>query len=204
MLYARIVVFTAATAFVYLVSVGFATLSGLSLSSHELTGIGGLLLSTLILMLFYFWAGVGFGHSGSRDYGLVGILFFWIIFTMFIPGIIDAIADGFQDEERSPHRLHGQKLRVMNDFETESAKKLNDVGQNEKAPSKQELVEHFWNEQSKEIKQMEQKFRQETAEEFELSDSLMLLTPCYLLPAHRIRGGKRRSSKLSCLLRLLC
>jgi hypothetical protein len=151
-------------------------IEGITFPGINFVNIFGYLISTFLLILFFFLIGTVIGGSWSNRTGLFVVLAVWLIIIWIMPGIINSIVEEKNEKMLSPYMLENNKLQIVDRFESEVIK--NHGKRKDNTPEgRRKVVEGYWNNEFKNIEALEEQYKQQLTIVFNKNSTLSLLLP---------------------------
>lgn len=147
-----------------------------ALTASDFSGLLDYLAVSLLMLLFFFFAGVIAGRIRSKVIGIIVLVAVPFIFLEVIPGITAAIIDGKSTEIPSTVKVENDKLQIINEFEKKTEKKYGKFSKNN-MDVEREIVEGYWNDEYKRMEALELNLKNEIARVIASQDDLSAYFP---------------------------
>jgi ABC-type transport system involved in multi-copper enzyme maturation permease subunit len=173
---ARIMLFIFSFLLVIGCSLVLAMIEGIDLTSIDFSTLSGYLLSSILMLLMFFVCGTATGSIRSNLVGFIVLFTTWISLVFVIPGIIDSALDENNRDALSSYKLDLEKLRIVNEFEINTIKKMGDYKDNT-PEGRRIVVEGYWNNEFKQLQALEEKHKAEIEKINNMYNTVSLFTP---------------------------
>jgi len=173
---ARFILFAAAFVIMAVCIPLFITARGVPLTAHDYNVLFGFLLVTLVMLLFFFIAGLIIGTIKSVVISISAIFCFLILMTYIVPGVLGSIAgDNFPDSSRD-YQAEMDKAKILSHFEERSKKEYGEFNAN-KLEIARKVAEGYKQYDFPLIKARELQFMSEIKAAVDRANKLAILTP---------------------------
>lgn len=154
----------------------FMTARGVQLTGSDYNVLSGYLLVTLLMLLFFFIAGLIIGTIQSVLISVSSIFCTLIFMTYIVPGILGSIAgDAFPDSTKN-YKTELDKIKTISDFEDRSSKKHGKFDPND-MEKEREIIEDYKKHDFPRIKARELQLMSEIKAAVDRTNKLAILTP---------------------------
>lgn len=173
---ARFILFAAAFVMMAVCILLFIAARGVPLTAHDYNMLSGFLLVALVMLLFFFIAGLVIGTIPSVVISISSIFCFLILMTYIVPGVLGSIAgDNFPDSTRA-YQAEMDKAKIISHFEERSQKEYGKFNAN-KMELARKVAEGYKQNDFPRIKARELQFMLEIKAAVDRTNKLALLTP---------------------------
>lgn len=151
-------------------------LKNVSIPAYVLVNLSGYLLAALLMMLFFFLAGVTIGNIRSKTAGVTAIIFAWLIFLFLIPGALNTFITEGAENMTSNYKTELDKLNIASGFEKRMEKQLGEYSK-DKVVDFRQIWEEFFNTEYKMVEETEENHKRKLIENIERYNRLSIFTP---------------------------
>ncbi|MCP5104900.1 MAG: hypothetical protein GY950_16050, partial [bacterium] len=124
-------------------AIGGMLLHRVPFSAAALSGLGGYIITALLMILFFVVMGIVVGNIRDKVVAFISLLVVWFVFVFAIPGITDAVFNEIARDIATTNKLFNEKLKIITDFEIKTAKEKGAFSENPEE-KRREIVEYYW------------------------------------------------------------
>ncbi len=128
------------------------------LAGADTAGLPGYLGAALLMLLFFFLAGVCIGGNRTRFKRYSSILLVWVLFVFLVPGAFNSLMWVNSDSMISEYETELKKLKVVTDFEKGSYKKEGKFDR-DNIEKEKELIESYFKYDYKKVLEIEERLK---------------------------------------------
>ena len=154
----------------------FITARGVQMTGNEYKVLSGYLLVTLVMLLFFFIAGLIIGTIPSVLISVSSIFCALILMTYIVPGILGSIAGDYFPDSGKDYQAEMDKSKMVSDFEKSSKKEHGEFDPNDMETARK-VAEGYKRNDFPRIKGRELQLMSEIKEAVDRTNKLAILTP---------------------------
>lgn len=175
-IFSRFVLIVFSFIFIFASTFILVLLNNIEISSGIFLNLLGYLLAAVLMMLFFFIAGVIIGNIRSKTAGITAIISVWLIFLFIIPGTINTFINESAENITSSYKTELEKLDIVKEFEVKVREQLGRFSR-EKVDKFRDMAEAFYENESKKIEEVEERLKNEIIENIDRYRELSTFTP---------------------------
>ncbi|MCU0285461.1 MAG: ABC transporter permease subunit [Acidobacteria bacterium] len=161
---------------IFLLMIGVLFFHNISLTALDFPGLFSYIKASLLMLLFFFFAGFLAGNFRRKGTGNTLILGIWITFVIFIPSVLDSFIFEKSAPIPSPYELFSKKLQTINDFEKKTLGKYGKVNR-ANMETERKIIEGYWQKEFKEIETQEDQYKNNIEQVLSEYNFFSLFTP---------------------------
>jgi len=154
----------------------FMTARGVQMTGNDFKVLSGYLLVTLLMLLFFFIAGLIIGTIPSVLISVSSIFCALILMTYIVPGILGSIAGDYFPDSGKDYQAEMDKSKMVSDFEKRSRKEHGEYDSNDMEKERQ-IIEDYKKHDFPRLKGRELELMSEIKEAVDRTNKLAILTP---------------------------
>jgi hypothetical protein len=154
----------------------FITARGVQLNGNDYKVLSGYLLVTLIMLLFFFIAGLIIGTIPSVLISVSSIFCTLILMTYIVPGLLGSITGDYFPDSSKDYRAEMDKSKIVSDFEKGSRKEHGEFDPNDMEKERM-IIEDYKKHVFPKIKSRELQLMSEIKAAVDRTNKLAILTP---------------------------
>ncbi len=166
--------------FLFIMGAGLllAGLNGVNIPAKEMNHLLVYLAVTLLMLLFFFAAGMVGSSFKSRVTGVVTAVSLWFALVFFVPWVVRAVILKSSETIRPTCHMELEKLTLLMDFEKRASREVGIFKSGKEAPKPvKDMMESYWQNEFKTIQAVEEALKNEIKANIRRFETLSIFLP---------------------------